>query len=129
MRYLLILLLTGCVTYKKSGEWVTEPFFNFQKTQVISVRITVHVVDRDTLDKVCSKWGIVAACTINGTAYIQGKPQNVTMKLSPEYINSLPINEAAAGDKLTEKLGLELEFNQRADLGHEFKAHIMGGVS
>ena len=127
MRYLLILLLTGCVSYKDrtTGEWTTVPLF-WGSPEHSDTRLTVHVVDRDTLDKVCAKWGYVAACTVNRIAYVQGEPQVVTMKLSSEYINNLPINEGRAGDMLAEKLGLDLGFNSREDLGHEFRSHVLG---
>ena len=121
----LSIFLTSCVTYKQNGEWVTEPLlWDTGQQHTESVRLTVHVVPQDQLDATCAKWGIVRACTVNGIAYIPGKPQNVTMKLSPEYINSLPHDEGRTGDMLAKKLGLELAFNQRESLGHEALRHI-----
>ena len=121
----LSILLTSCVTYKQNGEWVTEPlFWDTGQSVTESVRLTVHVVPQAQLDATCAKWGIVRACAIDGIAYIPGKPQKVTMKLSAEYINSLPYDHGKAGDMLADTLGLELGFNQRESLGHEALLHI-----
>ena len=107
MRYLILLLLTACATAQHA-----DP-----------VRITVQVMP--SVDEVCSQFGRPRACAINGTAYIQGKRQFVSMLIDPEYINSLPDDdEGEAGDMLADKLGLDLEFNRREELGHEALRHI-----
>ena len=106
MRCLLILLLTACATAQH-----TDP-----------VRITVHVMP--SVDEVCSRLGRPRACAINGVAYIQGKQQFVSMLISPEYINALPNDEGEAGDMLADKLGLDIAFNRREELGHEALRHI-----
>ena len=125
---LLVMLLTSCVTYKDrhTGQRGTGLFFTHQKPQhTESVRLTVQVLSQTDLDKKCVRFGRPRACAINGTAYVQGDPQDATVLLSPEYINALPTDEGKAGDMLTDKLGLKLKFNRRAELGHEALAHIL----
>lgn len=117
-------LLSGCVTYKDrdTGEWMTYGFLEDIPGHTESIRLTVEV-SPDAYEK-CR----APACTINGTAHIQGKPQNVTMSLSAEFINSLPNDEGRAGDILADKLGLDLEFNRRSNLGHEALRHVFSNT-
>ena len=123
MKYLgliIVLLLTGCVTFKKDGEWVTVPIF-WDSAEQQGARLTVHVLP--DIDEACERWGIVRACTTNGIVYLKGEPQNVTMNLSGEYIASLPKD---CGWVLAEKLGLSLSFNAQTYLTHEFRSHVIG---
>jgi len=120
MRYLLIFLLTGCVTYKQDGEWQTDPLF-WGSPQHTDTRLTVHVMP--DIDGICSRYGTRIACTHNGTVYLKGEPQNVTMRLSADYIASLPKD---CGHILADKLGLELSFNAQTYLTHEFRSHVIG---
>ncbi len=127
MKYLILtILLTGCVSYKKDGEWVTESLFTMPPPRATeSHRITVEVVTRDNLDIACNQFGIVRGCTIQGRVYVKGTPKTVTMLLSAKYINGLPFDSGFAGDRLADKLGIELSFNDRATLGHEILEHAI----
>ena len=120
MKYLLILLLTGCVTYKQDGEWMTVPLF-WGSPEYHDTRLTVHVLP--DIDDACSKWGIVRACTAGGIVYLKGETQRVTMNLSADYIAQLPQD---CGHILADRMGLDLTFNAQSYLTHEFRAHIIG---
>jgi len=116
MKYLIttaiVILLSACAPIQY--ERVTE-----------STRITVHVLSQGDLDIKCER--PIRGCTIDHRQiYVRGAAQNVTMLLSPEYVNALPADIGFAGDALAEKLGLELSFNDRETLGHEFMVHVLG---
>ncbi len=121
---ILAIMLTSCLAYKRDGEWVVQSAFRDVPRET-SARITVIVVP-DAYEK-CKQAGAAHACMIDGRVYVSGEPQNITMKLGAEYIDSLPVYDIGrTGDILAERLGLELGFNQRASLGHEFIYHIIG---
>jgi len=108
----MVILISACAPIQY--ERVTE-----------STRITVHVLSQGDLDIKCER--PVRGCTIdNRQIYLKGDKQNVSMKLSAEYVNSLPADIGFAGDMLAEKLNLKLSFNDRETLGHEFLVHIIG---
>jgi hypothetical protein len=118
-------LLTSCISYKGSdGKWITQSAFK-PLARPETARINVHVMP--SIDEACSQFGIVAACTTEGNhVYLKGKPQNVSMLIGKAYIDTLPLyDEGFTGDMLADKLGLELSFNARQYLGHEFKAHVL----
>jgi len=62
---ILLITLSSCATLDSIGN-------DQSRTDSVNVLFAVESVSVDKLDDVCSQWGVVAACTTDTTAYVQG---------------------------------------------------------
>lgn len=133
------------------GEVVTRTVINDEatinhgvRTDLITVQLTVEVMP--SIVEKCAEWSPAIACATNNRVYIQGTPQTATMLMDvqftewgdkPRYEDGTLYTYAyptighnyemgLVGDLLADALDLDIGFNRRKNLGHEFMAHVAG---
>ena len=137
LRILSIILLTACSAIPPQAQQVT---------------FTLETMPYEQLAEKCAEYPRSVACT-DGIVYVQGEESRKVIMLNVEYLNWADINAKCKtgscfdngtlytsasysaqdrfrmgeiGDELNMEFGLNLDFNRRAQLGHEVYTHILG---
>ena len=143
----LILILSSCAVLDSIGT-------DTSRTDSQRVTVAIESMPYDQLSIECSQWPNAIACTTATGVYVQGRPKRTVIRLTVQYLNWADLGDrcgrftghgscysggtlytsskyndsyhiAGIGDLLDDNFNLNLDFNRRSDLGHEFYTHIM----
>ena len=144
---LLAILLTSCAALDRMGT-------DTSRTDAVYVDVVIESLPYAQLREKCAQWPNAVACTVKPAIYVQGEPKRTPVKFTVQFLNwadigdkcgrftgnglcfedntlytssgyTSPYRLGAIGDEIDKAFNLGLDFNRRANLGHEMNVHIL----